>query len=687
MTDVVLSDVADNSALVASINSNFDKIETKLNAALTSESSATNTLNATLDVNSQRLINLRSPQSGTDAARLIDVSGGSNIAVPSLTGNAGKYLQTDGNVALWTSVVASGGGAGLNAQDYGIVGDGVADDTAALQAAIDEALSTGQSLYVPPGDYSVTTLNLGSYLTGRIHIYGDPETRLFARTANNVILNLGSGESRLGPKIIRGIKIDGNGLSGITGLKMGDTDRALLHGVIEDVFIKSCAIGFELNNVQESSFNRCKARLCTTGWIIETDVTNGGGTTLLFNQLAAQENYVGMLVKSNSIYPVSTIQFNQPLFQSNYLCGVAFFGAVSSHGAVTATSINVPHFEGNGSGTAEGDTTTVRSCLIVRGAMHLEGSSIAVQGALGESQASTYFAKLRNGSVLDIQGGALNAGDKGVIECDSSSRFTTAGIVNVGGNMDGVADWSGLYIQTGGVRGSIAGTPLVAISQSVPNVYMGAGLLPDAPEAESAIACTPSKVIDAQHGLVQRVTYGATALGYSTTNNVKFNLYTSAMAVNEHIAVSFLVKANAATNMGFYIQGASAQLRGPASIPVTTEWKRVVFFGRVETAQAGGFPMYAYPVGTDSPVVDYAKMMVVRTTATDTTLDAINQMIRLGLYDNMRQPIYTTVAPTTGTWNVGQIVLFRVPTSGGYIGAVCTTAGTPGTWKSFGAIL
>lgn len=42
--------------------------------------------------------------------------------------------------------------------------------------------------------------------------------------------------------------------------------------------------------------------------------------------------------------------------------------------------------------------------------------------------------------------------------------------------------------------------------------------------------------------------------------------------------------------------------------------------------------------------------------------------------------------PTTGTYKVGDIVFNKVPISGGYVGWVCTVAGTPGTWKGFGLI-
>ena len=56
-------------------------------------------------------------------------------------------------------------------------------------------------------------------------------------------------------------------------------------------------------------------------------------------------------------------------------------------------------------------------------------------------------------------------------------------------------------------------------------------------------------------------------------------------------------------------------------------------------------------------------------------------------YYGLRYPITLfTAAPISGTWQVGDIIYNYAPTSGGYIGWVCTTAGTPGTWKTFGLI-
>lgn len=43
-------------------------------------------------------------------------------------------------------------------------------------------------------------------------------------------------------------------------------------------------------------------------------------------------------------------------------------------------------------------------------------------------------------------------------------------------------------------------------------------------------------------------------------------------------------------------------------------------------------------------------------------------------------------APTTGTYNLGDMVLNGAPAATEFIGWVCVAAGTPGTWKGFGAI-
>lgn len=48
--------------------------------------------------------------------------------------------------------------------------------------------------------------------------------------------------------------------------------------------------------------------------------------------------------------------------------------------------------------------------------------------------------------------------------------------------------------------------------------------------------------------------------------------------------------------------------------------------------------------------------------------------------------VFMDVLPAAGTWQVGDIIWKATPAAAGFIGWVCTTAGTPGTWKQFGTI-
>jgi hypothetical protein len=65
--------------------------------------------------------------------------------------------------------------------------------------------------------------------------------------------------------------------------------------------------------------------------------------------------------------------------------------------------------------------------------------------------------------------------------------------------------------------------------------------------------------------------------------------------------------------------------------------------------------------------------------------------LRVPHYYNLHKGLITEVswasaAPTTGAHLVGDTVWNSAPASGGYMGWVCTTAATPGTWKGFGLI-
>lgn len=109
-------------------------------------------------------INAREVSSGTLAARPAGVGGQWYYATTAST----LYFHS-GTGGSWIPVPAS---ALFNVRSYGATGNGVTDDTTAIQAAIDAAAANGGTVYVPGGIYIISRLNLTG-LVKAVIIRGD----------------------------------------------------------------------------------------------------------------------------------------------------------------------------------------------------------------------------------------------------------------------------------------------------------------------------------------------------------------------------------------------------------------------------------------------------------------------------------------------------------------------------------
>lgn len=192
--------------------------------------------------------------------------------------------------------------------DYGAVGDGVTDDTAAIQAGIDAvATAGGGDLYFPPGVFATDELSITS---PRVRLVGAGAgwfsgthtergtTLLYIGAAAGVVLTLSSVSGASNEKIsdcaILGIAIDGDEIAG-TGLLVASVNRCDF-----DVSIAGCtsvqcewktvATLADTTNNQHNHvrYMRVKALNTANGIKFDTDVLPGNTSFNTFGYLYAQ---------------------------------------------------------------------------------------------------------------------------------------------------------------------------------------------------------------------------------------------------------------------------------------------------------------------------------------------------------------------------------------------------------------
>jgi len=184
----------------------------------------------------------------------------------------------------------------VSVKDFGAVGDGVTDDTAAIQATVDAVVAAGGgTVYIPSGAYLLngTTGDDGivhgilvpfqssNGLANRVHIVGQSKsTELNAGSDNMYIIRWSDSHGKLS-----NLSLDNNGHTGVTALAVVPEDTTQTTTVVyqqqntfEDIIIRGTTEGITLRtgpNVGSvdsgcwyNKFNRIRIYQCTRGiWL------------------------------------------------------------------------------------------------------------------------------------------------------------------------------------------------------------------------------------------------------------------------------------------------------------------------------------------------------------------------------------------------------------------------------------
>ena len=126
----------------------------------------------------------------------------------------------------------------MDVRHYGAKGDGVNDDTAAIQAAINAAPGV---VYFPAGNYLVNT---GLTLPSSCHVHFAAGAVLKAGTNSMTVLSTTAG-FKTGIKL-HDVTVDGNGKTGVTGIKFSNVQY---NSAIVGANINACTNGLILDSV------------------------------------------------------------------------------------------------------------------------------------------------------------------------------------------------------------------------------------------------------------------------------------------------------------------------------------------------------------------------------------------------------------------------------------------------------
>jgi len=315
---------------------------------------------------------------------------------------------------------------------YGAVGDGVTDDTSAIQSAFDAAITNGYQVLIPFGTYKITsTLTLGGVSdTEGVGIAGiGLPTLNWAGSGADVIFHI----KNISEAKFDGFRIDGNSEAGATGIHMEATSgHGCKRNIFENVIVAYCPV---------------------YGVQISQDVAGGVLDYVKFNMCSISYNGINIVVKPG----VREVEItNGSILNADTYNIELDDGQLQGFGAFFA-----------GAGTADIHLNGEYSRFKLYGCAS-ESHDIIVTGAAGEAGAGDLGANILDGFVQDC--GDANLPTDQVADYNQDKPLILKGCkfqhnFNIGSNSGDVISTSTLFYPTGDFTGETS--KLIKLEESI----------------------------------------------------------------------------------------------------------------------------------------------------------------------------------------------------------------------------
>jgi hypothetical protein len=604
-----------------------------------------------------------------------------NEAVANQVGDAANISYTPQGAGATSTSVASKLREFVSVKDFGAVGDGVTDDTAAIQAAIDYCVTNAKVLFLPKSTYLVTAnLTHPDMTTGRfLHVEGEGKQTIinasnavtkvfdFGRTAGNALyyatirnLTIRSSSFRVvdygiyAPYCSHSNFVD-LWVSGFkeAGIYIGSTLEGYCNN-FTNVLTTFSKIGFHgVGSFNQNAFTHCKFWLCDIGLAVKDGFAN-----LASNCLFEGNAKVGAALLT------SNFTFDTCYFEVNAKVNPDLFPAGTTPGiSVTTPAVTVladVFIAGSGTGfpftttfspADASESVTLINCYTRPTGPEASGFCFVYAQASNGLQLQNCRCTVDAIPLIKTYGLAAYAAVRRVSAADSSG-FSTNFLFESLPNGRRIPS-----IEVPTIRVKTENE----VNYAQPEFSRWVAL-------EAVTGTFDRAGIADRHGRLVPVW----AINNAATSYTGGRGFTIAAAdfpqnVGKVFAFSIDLKAEAATTSGYIF--AAGFPDGSFSI-ANTNWSRNscffvwpasgnISFGVAKAGNAGAL-FVANPVLCELGA-NYSEMF--------------------GMFKQERQ-YYGTAAPTTGSWVRGDIVWNTAPAASGTPGWVCVTAGAPGTWKA-----